>query len=112
MRLRLLAVALVFITTPVLAHHPTKNQYTLQVKNHQFSPTTLEVPANTSFKLIIGNNADQPVHFTSQTAQLNKDIAADGAAVINVPPLPAGQYPFTISNQSNQGVLVAIAHEK
>ena len=97
------------MATPAFAHHPTKNQYILQVENLHFTPQQLDVPAATPFKLVISNNSAQPITFTSQSAALEKSVPAHGAAVINVPSLAGGQYDFTITGQK-PGILNAIVH--
>ena len=53
MRNSLITAALItFISFPALADVP---EYTITIKDHKFTPETVEIPANTKVRLIVKN---------------------------------------------------------
>ena len=68
--------------------------FQLSMKDGKFTPETLQVPANTKFKLILKNQGNGPEEFES--AELNKEkvLAAGASSFLIFQPLKPGTYKF------------------
>jgi cupredoxin-like protein len=89
-RLLVLAAALAL---PALAHADLPT-FQLVAENGRFKPETIEVPANTRFRIEVTNRNAGPEEF--ETASPFKELVlAPGVTRSTVfPPLPPGTYPF------------------
>lgn len=99
-----LAVALV---PPALADElPTFN---LVIRNARFIPETVEVPANTRFKLVIRNEGPGPEEFESDFPRKEKVLAEGATSFLVYQPLKPGRYSFFGEFHPNtaQGSIVA-----
>jgi len=78
------------------------------IKDHQFHPARLEVPAGVKVKLIVDNQDPTPEEFESYELNREKVIMGNGKATVFVGPLEAGEYPFfgEFNQATAQGVLV------
>jgi hypothetical protein len=80
-----------------LALNPAQAQetvFTLTIKDHQFDPPRLDVPANVKFKLVVKNLDNERAEFESKPMKIEKIIAANAETTLNVGPLKPGEYPF------------------
>jgi hypothetical protein len=68
--------------------------HVLTLKDHRFTPSELEVPANEKVTLIIRNEDATPAEFESHALKREKIIRGNSEASITVGPLKAGSYPF------------------
>ena len=102
---KLLLLALLFPLT-TLAVEP---DYVLVIKDHQFQPAELSVPAGKKVKLVIENRDASPEEFESHSLNREKLIAANGSVSIYIGPLTVGRYPFygEFNEATAQGVIVA-----
>jgi hypothetical protein len=75
----------------VRADEPT---FPLTIKNHQFEPTELEVPANTKVRLVVKNADPTPEEFESTELKREKVIQGGREATIIIGPLKPGRYEF------------------
>lgn len=84
------------------------DEFVLTIKDHQFSPTELVVPANTKIKLIIKNLDPTPEEFESQELNKEKIIPGAGESVIFIGPQKAGEYPFfgEFNPETAKGVMI------
>src|SRR5262249_10568876 len=86
-----------------------KPVFTLEIKDHHFVPSSLDVPADTRFILLVKNSDATPEEFES--FELNREvvIAAKSEARINIGPLRAGRYPYygEFNKATAQGTLIA-----
>lgn len=69
-------------------------EYNIQVKDHKFVPATIEVPAETKFKLIIENLDQTTAEFESHDLGKEKIITGGKKATLIITPLKAGEYMF------------------
>ncbi len=95
------------VALPALADDlPTFN---LVVKDGRFVPETLEVPANTKFKLVIRNDGPGPEEFESNFPRKEKVLAPGATSFLIYQPLAPGRYPFfgEFHPDTARGVLVA-----
>ncbi len=66
----------------------------IEIKDHLFYPSEIEVPANTKVKLLIKNLDPTPEEFESYELNREKVISGNSKTVIFIGPLPPGEYPF------------------
>ncbi len=78
------------------------------IKDHQFHPARVEVPAGVKVKLIVDNQDPTPEEFESYEFNREKVIMGNSKATVFVGPLEAGEYPFfgEFNQATAQGVLV------
>lgn len=69
-------------------------EFTIEIRDHLFFPSTLEVPANTKVKLIVINRDPTPEEFESYELNREKVIMGGAKATIFIGPLKPGDYPF------------------
>ena len=73
--------------------HATQ-EFTITIKNHIFSPESLEIPAGEKVKLIILNEDPTPEEFESYDLNREKIVTGNGKISIFVGPLKPGEYSF------------------
>ncbi|WP_231712209.1 cupredoxin domain-containing protein [Vineibacter terrae] len=66
--------------------------FVLVIKNHQFQPGELEIPANTKVKLVIRNQDPTPEEFESVSLRRERVIPGGAEGVIYIGPLSPGRY--------------------
>jgi plastocyanin len=91
--LRLLA-GLALVLAPVSAARADETAYTLVLKDHRFTPTTLEIPAGQKARLVIHNQDDTVEEFDSDDLHREKVIPGGQTGSLVIGPLGAGQYRF------------------
>jgi plastocyanin domain-containing protein len=74
--------------------HAEIEQYHLVIKNHQFTPDNLVVPAGKKVKLVVENQDSSPEEFESHDLDREKIITGNSKAFIYVGPLETGRYTF------------------
>lgn len=81
----------------------------LTIKDHQFIPAELKVPAGKKVKLIVSNLDSTPEEFESHQLNREKIIAGNAKATIYVGPLSPGKYTFwgEFHEKTARGVIVA-----
>ena len=86
-----------------------ESDYILVIKDHQFQPAELNVPAGKKIKIVIENRDASPEEFESHSLNREKLIAANGSVSIYIGPLTVGRYPFygEFNEATAQGVIVA-----
>lgn len=84
-------------------------EFTLEIRDHLFYPSTLVVPANTKIKLLVINRDPTPEEFESYELNREKVIMGGARAVIFIGPLAPGDYPFfgEFNPKTAQGVIRA-----
>jgi plastocyanin len=89
-RLVLLSLALVLaMATSASAQDPA---YTLVIKDHQFQPTEIEIPAGQKIALTVKNNDSTPEEFESTELRREKVIAGGEEITVYISPLKPGKY--------------------
>jgi plastocyanin len=84
-------VLLMAVAGVARAEDPT---FELALRNHQFTPAEITVPAGQKIKLIVKNDDATPEEFESKKLNREKVIPARSQATIFVGPLKPGEYPF------------------
>lgn len=100
----LLLCTLVFSTAAAHAE-----DFVLTIKDHQFSPKELTVPAGQKIKLVIKNEDATPAEFESHGMKREKVVGAKAKITVFVGPLSAGRYEYfdDFHRDTTSGVIVA-----
>jgi plastocyanin len=82
--------------------------YLLTIKDHQFNPAELKIPAGQKIKLTVHNLDSTPEEFESYELNREKIIPGGQSTSIYIGPLEAGRYPFfgEFHQDTAQGVIV------
>ena len=86
-------ILLVFIITSFIAAAELP-VYEISIKDHMFSPDTIEIPAGTKVKLLVKNQDPSPEEFESHELNREKIIPGNSEATIFIGPLDPGEYGF------------------
>jgi len=80
----------------------------LVIKNHQFEPATIMVPAGQRIKLKVHNQDSTPEEFESHSLNREKVIPGGAKAVIFIGPLKPGRYDYfgEFNQATAKGVVV------
>ena len=107
-RPRAFALAVLLTTGLAIAAHAENPLIELTIKNHQFEPAELRIPANTKVKLVVKNRDATPEEFESYELKREKIIAGNAEGIVFLGPLPAGTYPFfgDFNQDSAQGRVI------
>jgi len=106
-RARLAALLLATTLMPALAQDLPSFQ--LLIKDGRFHPETLEVPANTKFRLLIRNEGPGAEEFESVELRKEKVLAPGASSFLIFQPLKPGSYRFfgEFHPETAQGRIVA-----
>jgi hypothetical protein len=103
MRLAALLILLAATSAARAADSPTR----LTLKEHRFTPDQIVVPAGQRFRLEIVNADATAEEFESSSLKVERDIAPHGKLILQLGPLPPGDYPFVgdLHGDTARGVL-------
>lgn len=84
-------------------------EFSLNIKDHTFTPAEIHVPANQKFKLNITNEDATPEEFESHDLNREKVISANSKATLFLGPLKPGTYRFfgEFNPKTAQGSIIA-----
>lgn len=82
------------VLAPVLAHAAQVHEYHLELKDHRFIPSELEIPAGKKVRLLITNHDDELAEFESDELRREKIIIPHQQIKISIGPLEPGEYHF------------------
>lgn len=106
--MRSLALALLVaagLVAPAWADDPTVN---IDLKDHQFVPTDVPVPANVKVKLLVNNDQTVTAEFESNSLHREKIVEPGNTITVFVGPLDPGSYEFFDDfHNSTRGHLIA-----
>ena len=68
--------------------------FEIEIREHLFFPSELEIPANQKVKLIIYNRDPTPEEFESYELNREKVIMGNSQGIVFIGPLKPGEYPF------------------
>ena len=89
----LLLVCLCALLTPA-ASALAADVVTLTLKNHQFVPSQVSVPAGERFRIEVENQDATPAEFESNDLRVEKIVVPGGKIAVMVGPLKPGTYKF------------------
>ena len=99
-----LVAVVVALAAPVFAQEPT---VTITIKDHQFAPNEVPIPAGVRVELTIRNEQATPAEFESSSLHREKVVPPRGSASVFVGPLQPGRYEFYDDfHPASRGVLV------
>jgi len=91
-QIRALVLALgILAITPAISAEP---EFVIQIKNHQFIPAELRVPAGEKVQIIVDNQDDTPEEFESYSLNREKHVPAKSRITLFIGPLTAGRYVY------------------
>jgi hypothetical protein len=84
-------------------------EYTIQLREHRFTPSELKVPAGAKIKLIIDNQDTTAEEFDSFALNREKIVFPNSKAIVFIGPLKPGRYEFVgeFNQSSAKGALIA-----
>jgi Cupredoxin-like domain len=88
---RLLVVMFLLAATPALADDPT---FSIVLKNNQFVPSEVSIPAGVKVKLVVRNENATPSEFESTQFHREKVVPPGQEITVFVGPLDLGSYEF------------------
>jgi len=99
-------VAAVLIVAPAVAQQAVEIQLTH--KDKAFQPNEVSAPANTPIVFKVKNLDGKAIEFESKALRVEKVVAANAEATINVRPQKAGRYEFfdEFNEKNARGALV------
>jgi plastocyanin len=86
--------ALVLLLTIGTSAAAEDSTYTLVIKNHQFQPTEVEIPAGQKIALVVQNQDSTPEEFESTELRREKVVAGGEQITVYIGPLKPGRYDF------------------
>jgi hypothetical protein len=94
---------------PFPAAFGADSAFALTIRDHQFEPGELRVPAGQKVRLDIRNTDPTPEEFESHELNREKIIPGGKSAIVYVGPLDAGRYPFVgeFHEATAKGVIIA-----
>jgi len=103
------ALLLLAAVTPAQAQTPDMPTVNLLIRAGRFVPATLEVPANTKFRLVIKNEGPGAEEFESVELRKEKVLAPGATSFLIFQPLKPGTYKFfgDFHPETAQGQMVA-----
>ena len=84
--------SLILCCLPIASAHA--DDYTITIKDHQFSPQTLSVPAGQKVKLSVVNSDTTPAEFESVQLNREKIVPPGSTITLFVGPLEKGEYAY------------------
>jgi len=91
LRFALFSVFAFAVAAPALADDPS---YTIAIKDHQFVPSDLAIPAGVKVKLLVRNEGATTSEFESIALHREKIVTAGGEITVFIGPLDPGSYEF------------------
>ena len=85
------SLLLAVLATPVWADDPVA---TITLKDHQFQPSEVPIPAGVKVKLLVQNEQTQAAEFESNSLHREKIVNAGSVITVFVGPLDPGSYEF------------------
>ncbi len=83
--------------------------FNITIKDHQFTPKELTVPAGKKVKLVVKNDDATAEEFESYELSREKIISGNSTATIFIGPLEVGTYPYfgEFNPKTAQGTIIA-----
>jgi plastocyanin len=91
---KIMMASVALAMTAVMAHGAQAAEYVISLKDHQFTPSDLVIPAGEKVSITVKNDGTRMAEFESHELKREKVISAGKQAVITVGPLAAGTYPY------------------
>ena len=98
-----------YISLPVLCLAQTQPPNTIIIKNHQFIPSQLIIPAGQKIKITVDNQDPTAEEFESFDLNREKVVSGNKKIIVFIGPLQQGTYKYfgDFHQKTAQGVIVA-----
>lgn len=102
-------LAILLLAAPLAVMAEAKPEYHLTIENHVFTPSVINIPANTKVRIIVHNKDKTFEEFHSDSLQREKVLAGNSKGIVNIGPLTPGEYPFMgeFHSKTAQGRVIA-----
>jgi len=80
------------VAAPTLTYAAEMPTFTVVLKEGRLHPATLEVPANTRFKIVIRNDGPGPAELESRSLRKEKVLAPGATSFVVVAPQKPGEH--------------------
>lgn len=102
----IISLAFIFNASQAFAE---SGEFLVQIKDHKFEPSQIEVPAGEKFKLVIENTDKTLEEFESVDLKKEKLVGAGKKVSIVISPLKSGEYKFfgDFHQKTAQGKIIA-----
>jgi plastocyanin len=102
----IISLAFIFNASQAFAE---SGEFLVQIKDHKFEPSQIEVPAGEKFKLVIENTDKTLEEFESADLKKEKLVGAGKKVSIVISPLKSGEYKFfgDFHQKTAQGKIIA-----
>ena len=109
--LAVLTAVLLAGAVPAAAAAPDPHVVTLTLKDHRFTPQTVEVPAGQRIRIDLINQDAATEEFDSVDLDVEKDVTPRGKVSFTVGPLKPGAYRFMgeLHADTANGTITAVA---
>jgi hypothetical protein len=101
MVLALLIVAI----TPALSAEP---EFVIQIKNHQFIPAELRIPAGVKVQIVVDNQDDTAEEFESYSLNREKHVPPKSRVTLFIGPLDPGRYVYQGEDRTDGTVALGV----
>ena len=87
----------------------TQGDFTIVIKNHQFSPATLKIPIHKRVKIAVDNQDPTAEEFESYDLNREKVVNGHKSIIVFLGPLSKGTYKYfgDFHQSTAQGIIVA-----
>lgn len=98
-----------YFWAPILCQAAAQGPYTIVIKEHLFSPSSLTIPAGQKIKLTVDNQDPTAEEFESFELNREKIVGGGKKIIVYLGPLKQGTYKYfgDFHPQTAQGVIVA-----
>jgi hypothetical protein len=100
----ILALAMVAIT-PAISAEP---EFVIQIKNHQFIPAELRIPADVKVQIVVDNQDDTAEEFESYSLNREKHVPPKSRITLYIGPLAAGRYVYQGEDRADGVVALGV----
>ena len=91
--------------TPAISAEP---EFVIQIKNHQFIPAELRVPAGVKLRIVLDNQDDISEEFESYSLDREKHVPPKSSVTLFIGPLTAGRYVYQGEDRVDGGAVLGV----
>jgi hypothetical protein len=105
-QIRGMVLALVTLAiTPAISAEP---EFIIQIKNHQFIPAELRIPADVKVQIVVDNQDDTAEEFESYSLNREKHVPPKSRVTLFIGPLAAGRYIYQGEDRTDGAVALGV----
>src|SRR5271167_4741593 len=96
---------MVVAMSPAISAEP---EFVIQIKNHQFIPAELRIPAGEKVQIVVDNQDDTPEEFESYSLNREKHVPPKSRITLFIGPLAAGRYVYQGEDRTDGVVALGV----